>query len=399
MKSTVVIERVENPKERNSVVEAVIRALNQIKFAAPPIPKGARVVIKPNMAIDGPAWEKGIVTSPLTVEGVVRYVQQFDPKEVIIGEAVAVGLNTMKGFHANGMEEVASRTGASLLDLNEGEFMPVPVPQGTVAKNIRVSKTILEAEYLINVPSMKTHVATGVSLGVKNLKGTIPPIEKKRSHFLGVSKFIMDLSTVVKPQLCLIDGSIAMEGDGPVEGTPVHLGIFVAGTDLVATDLVSTRIMGMDPWQIKKFKYAKEQNIGNWHEEDITIIGPPLKEVAKNFKPALGKYPPLSQISVMDGGACEGCREGLRIALGRMQAQGLLDKIPLRKILIGEKAYPGNDQEPFLALGRCLQKYDYLDRYIPGCPPQIYLITDELRQLVGQKRIFGDKKEFFKGVK
>ncbi len=139
-----------------------------------------------------------------------------------------------------------------------------------VAKEIKVAKRVLDADFLINVPTMKTHVATGVSLCLKNLKGVLPENEKRRSHFLGVNKFVTDLNSIVKPHLCVIDGTVAMEGDGPMQGTPVHLGVLVAGCDPVATDLIATRVMGLDPWEFKCFNYAKNRRMGVWREADIS---------------------------------------------------------------------------------------------------------------------------------
>jgi len=286
MKAAVHIGRVGKATDREAVIRSVVEILTTLRPAREMIKPGLRIVIKPNLTADTRLWEEGIVTNPYTVEGIIRYVQQADPAEIVIAEATACGLDTKKAFLVNGYEEVAARTGAKIVDLYDEEFVPMPVRNGMVADTIQVARRILGAEFLINVPTMKTHVATGVSLCLKNLKGVLPENEKRRSHFLGVNKFVTDLNSIIKPQLSVIDGSVAMEGDGPMQGTPVHFGVVIAGTDPVATDLVATRVMGFDPWTFKCFNYARSQGIGVFSDDDIFVSGMTIAEVKRPFQPA-----------------------------------------------------------------------------------------------------------------
>lgn len=192
--ATVHIGRVSDAMNREAVIREVMETLDALQPAAKTIKRGAHVVIKPNLTADTRLWQEGIVTSPHTVEGIIRYVQQAKPAEIIIAEATACGLDNKKAFRENGFEEVASRTGARIVDLYDEEFVSTPVRNGMAVKEIKVAKRVLEADFLINVPTMKTHVATGVSLCLKNLKGVLPENEKRRSHFLGVNKFVTDLN-------------------------------------------------------------------------------------------------------------------------------------------------------------------------------------------------------------
>jgi uncharacterized protein (DUF362 family) len=392
MRTTVHIGRIGRANDPEAVIKGVMAALNALAPAQNLIKPGARVVIKPNLTADTNLWEKGIVTNPYTVEGVIRYVQQANPAEIAIAEATACGLDNKKAFRANGYEEMAVRTGAKIVDLYDEEFVSVPVENGMVAKTIKVARRILSTDFLINVPAMKTHVATGVSLSLKNLKGVLPENEKWRSHFLGVNKFVTDLNSIVKPQLCLIDGTVAMEGDSPMQGTPVNLGIVVAGTDAVATDLVAARVMGFDPWQFKCFNYAKAQGLGVFEEADIVLSGVPLEEVKRSFQPASGPIPAIPGITITDGGACPGCLDGVRIALGRIRTAKLLDKLPAVHIIVGEKGQVAGEND--VVIGRCLKRCRGMKHYVPGCPAQVFVIADELRELAGEQRLFGAKEQY-----
>lgn len=396
MKTRVIVQRVgSEATDREAVIEAALTVLNQVKAASELIPAGARVVIKPNVTDERDIWRQGIVTNPYVVEGVIRYVQKAHPAEIIVAEGIAVGLDTSKGFAANGYFELARRTGVELRDLNQDDCVSVPVLNGLVAKEIKVSKTVAEADFLINVPVIKTHVATGVTLGLKNLKGTVPAAEKKRSHFLGVNKFVVDINSVVHTDLCLLDGTVGLEGDGPTAGTPVNLGLLLAGTDVVATDRVAAQLMGFDPMELKLFQNAQVQKLGVWPAEDVEIIGEDPSKVQRIFKRAEASLPEMSLVTVIDGGACSGCRQGVRVALERLRQAGQLERLPPVRILMGEQAdEQAIPKQADLVVGRCLRQYKNFDYYVPGCPPQVFLIADELRELCGGQRIFGSKQEF-----
>ena len=380
--ATVYIGRVSDAMNREAVIRDVIGALEALQAPAQMIKPGSKVVVKPNLTADTNLWQKGIVTSPYTVEGIIRYVQKAAPAEIIIAEATACGLDNKKAFKENGFEEVEARTGVRIVDLYDEEFVSIPVRNGLVAKEIKVAKRILDADFLINVPTMKTHVATGVSLCLKNLKGVVPENEKRRSHFLGVNEFVTDLNSIVKPHLCVINATVAMEGDGPMQGTPVNFGVLLAGTDPVATDLVATRVMGLDPWKFKCFNYAKKRKIGIWSEADIAVTGLSIDQVRREFQPASSTFPDIPGITLIDGGACPGCLDGVRIALGRVKTAGLLDKLPPLAVVVGEKGSVTGEND--LIVGRCLKRHRGKKHYVPGCPAQVFVISDELREMAGQ---------------
>jgi uncharacterized protein (DUF362 family) len=127
-------------------------------------------------------------------------------------------------------------------------------------------------------------VATKVTLGMKNMFGLLPDKFKGKFHAKGISKVIVDINTVLKPALTVIDGFVAMEGSGPTDGTPVKTDLIIAGTDVVATDATAARVMGFEPWEIAHIRKAHDKGLGNI--DNIEILGSKLDDVKRAFKPA-----------------------------------------------------------------------------------------------------------------
>jgi uncharacterized protein (DUF362 family) len=362
------------------------------------IPSGSRVLIKPNLTSEENVWEKGIVTSPLFVQALIEEVQKANPAEIVIAEAIAVGLDTKKAFTANGYEEVARITGARLLDLYDTEFEELRTVEGGLLKSVQVSKEVLRADFFINAPVLKTHFCSALTCAMKNLKGTTTYDEKKRFHYLGLNQAVAELNQVLKPHLHVVDASIAMEGDGPIAGTPVGLNVLMAGIDAVAVDTVAAQIMGINTDEVPILSHARKLGYGIWDEKRIEILCRSIEEVRRPFVSACREIKlDLDNLRIVDGEACPSCREGLRIAVERLQAAGApLDRLPQTEIRIGSKAtLPESPAYLLIPVGNCQNQYKHLPNYTPGCPPPTFLIADQIRELIGQPRKFGPREDFF----
>jgi len=395
--TSVAIVKGEDGKDLNEVRRMMRELFSLIGPASRIIPPNSRVLIKPNLTAEENLWEKGALTGPLFMRALVEEVQKANPAEVIIAEAIAIGLNTKKAFAANGYEEVAQATGARLLDLYDGEFEEIKTPAGGLLQSVRVSKTVLQADFFINAPVLKTHFASTLTAAMKNLKGTTPYDEKKRFHYLGLNKAVAELNAVLKPHLIVVDGLIALEGDGPVAGTPVGLNLLMAGTDAVAVDTVCARVMDIDPAEVLSLCLAQSMDYGVWDEREIKVTGKSIAEVRHPFKRACA---PLEldweKIRFLDGEACNACRNGLRIAMDRLRAVGVpLDKLPRLEISMGSQARLSESSGCIpLPIGNCQKQYKHLPNFVPGCPPQTFLMADQLREILGEPRKFGPKKNF-----
>jgi uncharacterized protein (DUF362 family) len=180
------------------------------------------------------------------------------------------------------MAEMCQRNGAEFLNLRRLEDkVKVPIPHGECLKDITVPRLVSESA-IISAAKMKTHMATKVTLGMKNMFGLLPDKLKFKYHAKGISKVIVDINTVLRPNLTVIDGFVAMEGRGPVEGSPIKMNLIVAGKDPVATDATGTRIMGIPPEEISHIRTAHQKGLGSM--DNIEVVGSELDDVKRVFR-------------------------------------------------------------------------------------------------------------------
>ncbi|HXH83579.1 MAG TPA: DUF362 domain-containing protein, partial [Candidatus Tectomicrobia bacterium] len=149
-------------------------------------------------------------------------------------------------------------------------------------------QTVLAAELFVSMPKLKTHHWAGVTLSMKNLFGIVPGAiygwPKNPLHWAGIEQSILDLnSTLPRPQLSIVDGIVGMEGNGPIQGRPKAAGVLIFGADPVAVDATATRVMGLEPWQVRYLAEA-ERFLGNLADDRIQQIGEPLERVVQRFE-------------------------------------------------------------------------------------------------------------------
>lgn len=381
-----------DPLDPDRLRAAVNRAVDRLGDPLAGLGPESVVLIKPNITIGTIPWEQGVVTNPHLVRAIVEAVRERSPKQILIAEAIAVGLSVGPAFDFLGYPEIARETGAQLVDLYDHEFVGVPVVGG-LHDSLEVAGPILAADLVINVPVLKTHVAVGVTAAMKNLMGTVSVEQKKRFHFFGLAESIVDLNSVVKPGLTIVDGTIAGEGDGPIGNTPVGLGLILAGTDCRAVDLVGARVMGFEPREVGVLAKADER-WGEIPEDSIDLRGEPLEKVARPFKRVAETVRFRDGVETVTGRECRICNGVADLTLGRAEELGMLDRLTPLKILCGPAEDLGRPDERTLIIGQCLEKYRDHPHYVPGCPPQVFLATDQLKEMLGEERVFGPKEGF-----
>jgi uncharacterized protein (DUF362 family) len=259
--------------------EPVFKALDSINYES--ALKGyKKVLIKVNF-ITTMTWDTGATTDPLVVEAIIQRLKKL-PIEIYVVESDATMTNADKAFQATGMAEMCKQYGVECLNLRHvKDKVKIMIPNCECLKTITVPRIVTESA-IISAAKMKTHMATKVTLGMKNMFGLLPDKFKAKYHAKGISKVIVDINTVIKPQLTVIDGFVAMEGKGPIDGSPVKMDLIIAGKDPVATDATAARIMGIDPQQISHIRTAHQKGLGNI--DDIEIVGTKLENVKREFK-------------------------------------------------------------------------------------------------------------------
>jgi uncharacterized protein (DUF362 family) len=238
------------------------------------------ILVKPNY-IDASHPSTGITTDSRVIEGVVKFLKNRGVKKIVIGEGSGFA-DTFKAFKVAGVDEVAKRWDAGLVDLNEDEFVEVNPPSPLALKRVKVAKTALEST-IISVPKLKPHRMTDVTLSIKNMMGVISP---KGSMHRRLNKNIVDLASIVKPSIAVVDGIVASEGH-ETSVNPVEMNLIIAGTDPVAVDAVGAAVMGINPKNVKHLRLAEKKGLGTCNLEQIEIVGESIENVKKKFRRSL----------------------------------------------------------------------------------------------------------------
>jgi uncharacterized protein (DUF362 family) len=261
--------------------EPVWKALDLIDYKSA-LAGYKRALIKVNF-INTQTWDSGATTDPLVVEAIILRLKDLGIEAIVV-ESDATVTNADKAYEATGMKEMVERNGVKFINLRyEKDKVKIPIPDCETLKSITVPRIVMESA-VISAAKMKTHMATKVTLGMKNMFGLMPAKYKAKFHMNGISKVVVDINTVIKPQLTVIDGFVAMEGRGPTGGDPVKMDLIIAGKDVVATDATCARVMGLDPHEISHIRTAAAKGLGNI--DNIEILGTKLEDVKRNFKTA-----------------------------------------------------------------------------------------------------------------
>jgi uncharacterized protein (DUF362 family) len=259
--------------------EPVFRALDLIDYESA-LSGRNRVLIKVNF-ITTETWDTGATTDPIVVEAIIRKLKDL-AVQVFVVESDATMTNADKAFEATGMGEMCKRNDVQCLNLRHvKERVKIDIPDGLTLQSITAPRIVTESA-IISAAKLKTHTSTKVTLGMKNMFGLLPDKFKGKYHAKGISKVIVDINTVLKPTLTVIDGFVAMEGPGPTGGTPVKMDLIIAGKDAVATDATAARVMGFEPAEIPHIRKAYEKGLGSI--DDIEILGSKLDDVRRVFK-------------------------------------------------------------------------------------------------------------------
>lgn len=340
----------------DGAADGVLSALELLGYK----PTGAPVFIKPNLPDYAPPG-MGLFTEPAVVEGLLRY---FAGRPIVIGEGAIVGRSAMKAFQRTGYADLAGRYGAQLLDLNDVPRVEFQWEFGT----LRLPALLLTHEY-VNVAKMKTHIQTGVTLGMKNQKGLLTPSDKKRFHKLGLNECIAALARAVRPALTVVDGTIALEGLGPWRfGTPVDMGVIVAGTDVEEVDNVCLDLMG--------FGHSDAPHIPPM--EQVSTVGVQPHEVRRVFRMDYPGYFQYRKVYEHISDSCSGCNIALYRAIRSLQ-RSRLGKVRLllngqmrrTDIFLGSGDELPREHGRVLCIGDCARPLAQTHgfRLVRGCPP------------------------------
>ncbi len=346
-------------------VESMIRQLIQRTGAMDRLGPDDTVMIKPNLLVSRQNWV-GINTDPRVIEALVKCLKERGINRITVGDGSGMGYSATKAFDYCGYREMASRYGLRLVDLERDEFVKKPVRIEGPFKTLEIARTVLECDFLINVPLMKAHNETLITCSLKNLKGTLPRSMKTAFHGVNLQKAIAQLNSVLIPHLIVVDG---LQGDLHSESghDPVALDRIVLGTNPVEVDSVVADTLGYRPRDIRHIAYSADAGLGACDLRKIRIQSLNRPSEVKRLSPPI-HYSKRFPCSISAEGACCTCMGNFIFALERLNEKGVLsDRI---SFLIGQNPEIPGRKKPFtIAVGQCASKQAAADFCIDECPP------------------------------
>ncbi len=242
------------------------------------VSKDDRVLIKPNL-LKGSLPGECITTHPAVVEAVVKLVLDCGGRP-FIGDSPAFG-ELSAVARATGMADICKRYNIPLQSFNSPVAVKVSDP---FVKTLHIDKAVLDADKIINIPKLKTHVQVGFSGAVKNLFGCLSGKKKVLWHFKAGDKerrfgrMLLEIYNTVSPALHIVDAVIALEGDGPTKGNPKQVGLIAASVDALSLDRVLCEIVGLPVLSSEVMAALKDHYGISLNTGEIIIRGSELKD-------------------------------------------------------------------------------------------------------------------------
>ena len=394
-KPSVAITRASQPIDDAAVEAAVREAISLLGGIESFIPKGAKVGIKPNIFC--PSLPP-VTTDPRVVSALVKLALEAGAGDVIVCEGRSI--STAKYRKANnttracseviGMTAAVEKAGGRMVFFDEDETVTMDVPGGVVLRKVVVPKTILDVDVLINVPALKIHSLTYVTLGIKNLHGAISDEDKLFGHsYRELPAKLTDFLRVRKPDLTLIGGMQGLEGDHAEEGTVVDMGLIIAGRDIVSVDAVACAVIGFEPFEVDTTRLADEYGLGVGKLDQIEVLGETIEDVRRPFaRPDIALDTELFPgLRVIAGDMCRSCEYYTRRGLDKLKDIGYFDGSKQLTIVIGKNPpVPDKLDGRVMILGDCalcsesvrrLRDHLLLDgrlQIVYQCPPMQFRI-------------------------
>jgi uncharacterized protein (DUF362 family) len=234
------------------------------------------VVIKPNVCYPK-NLENMVITDLKVLESVIKIMKQR-AKNVMVVESDARSGTAEKRLKDTGVMDVIEKCNAKFFNLSHDEVEKHKVSN----LSIPIPKTILKADYFINLAKVKTNLDVFISIAMKNLFGVIASKRKTQFHSK-LSDVLVYLNQTVCQHLIIADGIVAMEGLGPINGKPVDLGLIISGKNPVTVDAACCHVMGFNPYAVETLWKAHQQGLGEIDREKIHFLGEKLSSVQRKF--------------------------------------------------------------------------------------------------------------------
>lgn len=367
------------------------------------LPPNGTVFLKPNLVfwVDGSAFPKwGVVTTSRVVEDMVVLLKEHGVRKITLGEGIVSSNRSIpaQAFRSLGYEQLRKRYGVEILDIHRRPFEQVDLGDGV---KFRFNADILHSDFVVNLPVLKTHSQTIVSLGIKNLKGTIDISSRKKCHAAPSEKefhfMIARLADKMPPVFTLVDGIYSMERGPGYDGRPRRSNLLIGSQDVLSADMVGAKLLGHDPAHVPYLAFAARNRGRTPDLSDVKQVGVVLEGAASFHENRFlfneeGTLPlPLSKMGIQglsfrkyDYSVCTYCSlisSPILTAIARAWKGASWNEV---EILTGKKMRPSAGKKKTILLGKCMVQAHKENPCIKemiavkGCPPRMKEIADAL---------------------
>ena len=366
--------------------ETVAQALDAVN-AWKAFKKGMKVLIKPNAVMGGsPKIScRGITTSPQVVDAVINLAKAKGAGQIVIAEGSvelpSLKLDTRAAFNWSGLYELASKQNIPLIDLNQGPYRDFTLSDGT---QIEIAEAVFEADFVINMPVLKTHNQTMTTVALKNLKGCLAMESKKKCHTESdLSRAIAEFNCFIPCHVNVVDALTATEiGPTPTgrEDQVRELGLIIAATDRLACDVVGSYLLGYKAAEVPHIAHYAALTGGSLNIEDIVVQGEDPDQYCMDLAYSSEWLNDLMQKFAVEGmhmpqygdSVCSACGFNLWAGIFGFCRANSGVKLEGVELCLGKDAVPGKDAKYPVLMGKCALKRNkgLKDAIkVPGCPP------------------------------
>jgi uncharacterized protein (DUF362 family)/ferredoxin len=259
--------------DEGEVEKAVARGAELIGGIRQLVSPGENILLKPNILV-GDRPDRCVTTHPSIFKAIARLLQQAGAR-VTYGDSPSFGA-VAGNLRRAGLTTVADELGLELADFDHGRMVTSANPQ--LIRQLTLANGALDADGIVNLPKFKTHGLMRFTGAVKNLFGCVPGRRKAQYHVKladpwDFASMLVDIYGCLRPRFSLLDGVVAMEGNGPRSGHPRTMGLLIFSADPVALDATACRLIGLDPLNVPTCVVAEKAGLGNLKESGIRLVG------------------------------------------------------------------------------------------------------------------------------
>ncbi len=351
--------------DASAMTEALLDAIHIDSLIAD---RSARIVLKPNLVV-AVTPDGGATTHPEIVIAIIEHLKRRAYHDITIAESAWIGDSTERGFAVNGYYEIRDRYDVRLVDIKKDRY----IQKSAGGITMEVSKTVLECDFLINLPVLKGHCQTAMTCALKNMKGCISDRSKRQFHTQGLHRPIAALNAVRSADLVIVD-SICGDLDFEEGGTPVETNRLFAARDSVLCDAFGASLIGFASEDIPYIHLAEELGVGSSDLSLMNLIT--LNEPSEQcLATPTGRARYLNR-HTEEKSACSACYGNLIHALKRLDEVGRLKNLK-QTISIGQEFKAVVDPKR-VGVGICTKG---LGKSLPGCPPKALDMVEFIKEL------------------